>query len=125
MQAYWLDRRRAETSVGPTNNVNPSSSKQQRVVRIHSAESTRVPGQWSSDQGKSILIEGLTCPSRKGNGFIFPYHADVMATEAARLTRPDKLCNAPALLNLRSLGSSVKLRTRRIKEEAVNSDGYS
>lgn len=103
-------------SSGPTNTVDPSSSMQQRMVRIHSAESTRVPGQWSSDQGKSILSEGLTCLSRKGNGFIFPYHADAMATEAARPTRADTLCKVPTLLNLRNLGSSVKLRTRRIKE---------
>ena len=83
-QACWLDRRWAETSTGPTNTENPGSSKQQSVVRIHTAESTRVPGQWSSDQGKSILRAWLTSNARKGNRFIFLYHADELATEAGK-----------------------------------------
>ena len=71
-------------SSGPTNTENPGSSKQQSMVRIHTAESTRVPGQWSSNQGKSILSASLTCFARKGNRFRFLYHADELVTEAAK-----------------------------------------
>lgn len=67
---------------GPTNTENPGSSMQQSMVRIHTAESTRVPGQWSSNQGKSILSGSLNCSPRKGNRFKFLYHADELATEA-------------------------------------------
>jgi hypothetical protein len=70
------------TSTGPTNTENPGSSMQQSMVGIHTAESTRVPGQWSSDQGKSILSARLTSNARKGNRFKFLYHADELATEA-------------------------------------------
>ncbi len=66
-------------SSGPTNAENPGSSKQQSMVRIHTAESTRVPGQWSSNQGKSILSVSLNCLARKGNRFIFLYHGTTTA----------------------------------------------
>ena len=69
-------------SSGPTYTENPGSSKQQSMVRIHTAESTRVPGQWSSNQGKSILSVSLKRETRKGNWFKFQYHADELATEA-------------------------------------------
>ena len=71
-------------SSGPTYTENPGSSKQQSMVRIHTAESTRVPGQWSSNQGKSILSVSLKCEARKGNWFKFQYHADELATEASK-----------------------------------------
>lgn len=71
-------------SSGPTNTENPGSSMQQSMVRIHTAESTRVPGQWSSNQGKSILSVSLKCETRKGNWFKFQYHADELATEASK-----------------------------------------
>ena len=81
MQAYWLDRRWVVTSTGPTNTENPGSSKQHSMVRIHTAECARVPGQWSSDQGKSILSARLNCEARKGNWFKFQYHANELVTE--------------------------------------------
>ena len=99
-------------SSGPTNAENPGSSKQQSMVRIHTAESTRVPGQWSSNQGKSILSGRLKCDPRKGNWFKFQYHVDELATEASSRTLHDRLSSATALVNLRNLGSNVRLRTR-------------
>ena len=55
MEASWLGRSTAVRSCGPIRNANPVLSKQQRTVRIRSAEGARFPQPRLSAGGKSVL----------------------------------------------------------------------
>jgi hypothetical protein len=99
-------------SSGPTNTENPGSSKQQSMVRIHTAESTRVPGQWSSNQGKSILSVSLIAKHERETGLNSSTMQMNWQQRPVSQTLYDRLYSATALFNLRNLRSSVTLRIR-------------
>ena len=55
------------TSRGSSSSDNPGNSSAS-TVRIRTAEKTRVPGQWSSDQGKSVLRSSLNAQIERETG---------------------------------------------------------